>query len=589
MSETSSYLDYLPPFYGAAESDPHGFLGRFLLIFEKILTGVGDSVPLEVTRGAELRQYPPFEKIIDDLPDVFSIWRTRHEGLPWLASWAALEYPEDWFDANGTTLLPERRFEARKLLAGITAVYQQRWTKKGLRRYLQLFDSVAARPRIAIDDGESLWRMTSADDGTMRLCALAYARPAQTGAAAALLHPTAVAVASSPAGATYVIADAGRQDIVDRRPSLWRVAASGEFAEWKPSSDGQPTVFPVAINSADNNPQLLSPVAISVDSAGRILALDQGDVQSNEADALIYRYSKSGNGYSRQTVISGTAFNAVFPVDMVAVEAGKFMVLDRGTIPGLPNPPQPKLILVAIQNESPLQAIAQSFPLTGIVEPTALVRESDNRYVVVDAGAQRTLPGQAIPYPDALRRRLAGDLVRVTVDPLNPGTPPTEQSLLDSLAIDQNLLVQPTGVVIERPGVFLVCDTGLKRGAAVDQAGATDSSNRVMAEPTKLVRIILDPGGGPPAIFDVTPDRAPIQPVKMTGDGSAVIIADFGDSRQIAGLRRDWRAFPHEFGVSVHFSAERPTTNADRDGVLRQVRDVVDQQKPAHSAAFLQF
>lgn len=55
--ELSSYLDYLPAIYREdLSADSTNFLGRFLLAFERILTGVGDP------------DDPGFEEITDGIP-----------------------------------------------------------------------------------------------------------------------------------------------------------------------------------------------------------------------------------------------------------------------------------------------------------------------------------------------------------------------------------------------------------------------------------------------------------------------------------------------------------------------------------------
>src|SRR5882757_3303547 len=70
-SLTSSYLQYLPaPFH----ADP--FVGRFLLIFESILS--------------------PIERTIDNVATYFDPRLTPPELLPWLASWVGLELDENW-------------------------------------------------------------------------------------------------------------------------------------------------------------------------------------------------------------------------------------------------------------------------------------------------------------------------------------------------------------------------------------------------------------------------------------------------------------------------------------------------------------
>ena len=70
-TQVSSYLQYLPaPYQGDL------FLGRFLMIFESILS--------------------PLEGILDTLPYYFDPQTTPEELIPWLASWVSLELDESW-------------------------------------------------------------------------------------------------------------------------------------------------------------------------------------------------------------------------------------------------------------------------------------------------------------------------------------------------------------------------------------------------------------------------------------------------------------------------------------------------------------
>jgi hypothetical protein len=57
MPEQSSYLRYLPQVLWSSESDPEPLLGQALCVFEKILTGIADGVPIR-SGGAE---YPPIK------------------------------------------------------------------------------------------------------------------------------------------------------------------------------------------------------------------------------------------------------------------------------------------------------------------------------------------------------------------------------------------------------------------------------------------------------------------------------------------------------------------------------------------------
>lgn len=109
-----TYLEYLPEIYQESE-----FLGRFLKIFEKILSGIDDGVPPD---------HPGIEQVLDRISDLFDAEKTPLEFLDWLASWAALELPGDW---------PEKR--KRSLISEIVQLYKKRGTKEGLENFLKIY------------------------------------------------------------------------------------------------------------------------------------------------------------------------------------------------------------------------------------------------------------------------------------------------------------------------------------------------------------------------------------------------------------------------------------------------------------------
>lgn len=105
-SEPSNYLKYLPALFSEDE-----FLGRFLKIFESILT--------------------PIEKVID-LIHLYFDPRMAPEGLlPWLASWVDLVLDEGW-------PLEKRR----QLVRMAVELYQLRGTRRGLSEYLRIYTGV---------------------------------------------------------------------------------------------------------------------------------------------------------------------------------------------------------------------------------------------------------------------------------------------------------------------------------------------------------------------------------------------------------------------------------------------------------------
>jgi|SRR5215475_9515788 len=114
----SSYLQNLPAIFS---EDP--FLGRFLLAFEQILTGLRET-------GAE--QQLGLEEIIASISTLFDPRETRGEFLPWLASWVALGLRADWTEA-----------QKRDFLSNIVRLYQQRGTRENLSELLRIYTGLS--------------------------------------------------------------------------------------------------------------------------------------------------------------------------------------------------------------------------------------------------------------------------------------------------------------------------------------------------------------------------------------------------------------------------------------------------------------
>ncbi len=102
-TDQSSYLKYLPSFFGGNE-----FLGRFLLIFEQIVT--------------------PLDRQIDQLYQYFDPRLAPPDFLPWLASWLGLVLDERW---------PEG--QRRELIRAAVELYEWRGTRRGLSEFLRLY------------------------------------------------------------------------------------------------------------------------------------------------------------------------------------------------------------------------------------------------------------------------------------------------------------------------------------------------------------------------------------------------------------------------------------------------------------------
>lgn len=130
----SRYLTHLPAIF---RRDP--FIGRFLLAFERILSGLrppepDDPIPGQRGLEAEIERIPTY---FDPAPDTTSLDRTPAEFLPWLAGWVALSLRQDWAEE-----------EKRRFLAQIVSLYRWRGTQHGLQRILETY----TREQVEIDE-----------------------------------------------------------------------------------------------------------------------------------------------------------------------------------------------------------------------------------------------------------------------------------------------------------------------------------------------------------------------------------------------------------------------------------------------------
>ena len=124
--QASAYLEYLPAvFREGAEPGHPPFLGRFLLAFEHVLTGLGD--PAE----------PGLDELVDRVPDYFHPARAPAAFLDWLAGWVALSLRGDL--EVGVADADTGRARARALIAAAVPLYRLRGTRRGLEALIRLF------------------------------------------------------------------------------------------------------------------------------------------------------------------------------------------------------------------------------------------------------------------------------------------------------------------------------------------------------------------------------------------------------------------------------------------------------------------
>ncbi|MBD1887668.1 phage tail protein I [Microcoleus vaginatus] len=123
-SRVSSYLEYLP---ASLQADP--FLGRFLLAFEQILSGLSSaeqqySFPKQHGLEQEINRihtyFNPGTKADSDT--------AQSEFLPWLAGWVALSLRDEWTEET-----------KRQFIRQVVPLYRRRGTRAGLEKILELY------------------------------------------------------------------------------------------------------------------------------------------------------------------------------------------------------------------------------------------------------------------------------------------------------------------------------------------------------------------------------------------------------------------------------------------------------------------
>ena len=120
LNKPSAYLEYLPGIY-QQDVEKGAILGRYLKIFEKILSGIDDEHETHVSLEG-------VEQIVARLHEFFDSETAPKEFLSWLAGWMALVLRDDWDEPS-----------KRRLIQRIIPLYKKRGTKSGLTEYLKIF------------------------------------------------------------------------------------------------------------------------------------------------------------------------------------------------------------------------------------------------------------------------------------------------------------------------------------------------------------------------------------------------------------------------------------------------------------------
>lgn len=547
MTKISTYTKYLPPILWSPERDPTQFLARMLCIFEEILTGIpsdSDEMPVEATNyidsRLDLSADNPLAKIIDKIPQLFNPWRTPPEFLPWLASWVGLELEPEWLE-----LEPEwNEYQQRKFISDILSIYLQRGTKQGLLTYLDIYSASESRPRIAIDDGEAVFRAKLTTDSLLQLKTMAYSRVVGEGegAVAVLLHPTAIAIDRDN---NYIIADRGSEVENQWQPALWKMSSTGEIP-YQRVENSLPVPKPIYSGEDIENP-----TAIVIDEQNRYYLLCSGQRNSDTPSSKIYFFDDTNSDITIENIEENllVTLDDINPVDMV---------LNNDT-----EVSQQFIVLGINQENSAKLVVVDTNPLT--VEEHLLETVVNPRALIQDIEPETEITRLIIAVPEQLRAR--ANLLRV-----DPNDNWSVTSMLNPT--EENPLIFPTGLVLEDSETILVCDTGIGR-----QARGGDPSYRFRAEPAAIYRVNLSRDS--PQITQITNQRKLVYPTKIAIDHQGdLLVIDRGYSSD----ELEWRDQPNEFGVWVLFSQERPTEGLQRNKIRFDITNIIDTQKPAHTS-----
>ncbi len=549
MAAKSSYLRFLPPVLWEKEPDLPAFsLGAMLRIFEKLLTGIDDGIP--ISDGGTT--YEPIEAIIARIPRLFDPYLTPAEFLPWLAGWLDLEISPIW-----------EEYQTRKAIAGIVQIYMQRGLRQGLFDYLDLYSVSATRPRIVIDDGCRVLFLQPQPAIFAPITALISQGPfARSGVLShdGMVRP--LCITRAPDG-SLIVGDEGTPDpwtpVI--RKGVWQLPPPGRY-EFANSPAGVPEpqrLGPPAWN-------LLSPIAVVTDSATpwNLYVLDLVLIPGEAA-----LYQLTSPDFPTATVLATRAqLNMVWPIAMAMDTNGHLLILDRGV--SLPSGAAAAPTVIDIQ----IQPFAvTSHNLAQVIEPLSMT-VLPNGFLLIGDGRQQDAPVPA-------------DIVQVDrTNALNW----VETPLLAAVPPAQNPLVAPMAVVRQDDTHILVLDLGLKPHVSVLDPAITDPFHRQIAEPADVY--LVDLGPAPPVVTRASETGQLVYPTGMVFDGDRLAISDRGEysDPDVAGpLMRVWRALSDEFGVVIYFSEQRPTTQQQRRRIVEDINGIVNSEKPAHTLATMAF
>ncbi|MGW6194629.1 phage tail protein [Kribbella sp. NPDC055110] len=540
---TSAYLRYLPPVLW--DHDDGGTVDLLVGVAEEMLSRANLGVrPVHVPEpsGLPAHTHGGLEGRIDRLHEMLDPRIAPERFLPWLAGWVGLEVPPLWGE-----------LQRRQAIAKMTGVWRRRGSADGLRRFLELHTVAAVRPRITVDDGTSVFRTTLAPGRIADVQALLCQGPT--------LDATGVTVVSGAAhpfciGATpqgdLLLGDNGlTKQSAGRPPAVWRITRSGEYrdiAGAPPKPVPLPLIDPSAPPPAEGSPpppRLGRPGGLVVDTVA-------GGWTAYVLDSFaLYRISSNQLDQLSEVATAQVLKQGNLPEVMVSDGPGRLLIVNRDT----------RTIIEVNAGVTPIVLKRHVLNSTD-VNPRAVVAVGRD-LVVADARKDSS----AVP----------ADLI--WVNRADPDQWAERRLLADAV---NNPLVSPMAMLADGDDL-LVLDAGVRPVAPP----ATVPFNRVRAEPAAVYRVRLDRREPVKVtgIERVTEAGRMCLPRGMVKVGDDLFVCDSGEPESGAAPPM-LRGLPYQFGVFVHF----PTQSTTQDGqgpVIRSIADLVNRQKPASSAAWL--
>lgn len=546
----SSYLRYLPPVLWEGDFP---LMGQMLRVFEKILTGIDDNLVLQ--HGNHTHQ--AVEQVIAHLDQLFDPWHTPPQFLDWLASWVDLSFPTVRDPQLGTVIQVWDEYLRRKAISQIVQIYRKRGLKEGLNQYLNLYTLADKRPRIAVDNSSRILFTRPQAGKFAPVSTLVSQGSFANGTNVALdglVAPTSIVLA--PDG-SLLVGDSGTLPtwIPAINEGVWQILPSGQYKQF--NSAGKPLRIGPASWSLSNV------AAIATDNATpwNLYVLD--NVASASTNALYQLTSPdfaAANPLARRSDLAAMGF----AVAMVYAN-GHLLILDRGASPNSGLAATPRIVDVQL---NPFQVSARS--LTQVVEPLSLTVLPNGNLLIGDGRPQNT----TVPADIVLVNR-------------SNNAQWIETLQLAAVPTGQNPLVAPVNTIHQSDTLWFVLDLGLKPYVpALDTTLKSKPFLRNLAESAVVYRIDLS--STPPQITRATELGELVHPTGMVQDNQGMLyITDSGEfaNPSVSGGDRlnIWRALPHQFGVIVHFSSQRPTTTQEQRRIYQNISDIIEQEKPAHA------